>query len=79
MTATTTAPEPTKEQRMAARGFFPAAGPGRCCLCRRQIHGGQFIGRMPGSWKPESKRRHAHYKCVDELVARIRAKAEAAR
>ena len=76
---TTATDKAVKAQRMAARGFFPAAGPGRCCLCSRIIRGGQFIGRMPGSWKPASKRRHSHYKCYDELVARIRAKAEATR
>jgi len=74
---TTTTNRAAKAARMGARGFFPAAGPGRCCLCGRMIHGGQYIGRMPDPWKPRSKRRHCHYGCYDQLVARIRAKAEA--
>jgi hypothetical protein len=36
-----------KAAELAQRGYFPARGYGRCCLCRQPIHGGQYIGRMP--------------------------------
>lgn len=64
-----------KAAELAQRGYFPARGYGRCCLCRQPIHGGQYIGRMPASWMPESKRRHAHHGCVDRLREQVREKA----
>lgn len=66
-----------KAARLTALGYFPARGPGRCCLCRKPIADGQFIGKMPSSWKPETKRRHAHDRCVDRLREQIRTKTAA--
>jgi hypothetical protein len=63
-----------KAERLTAAGYEPAYGPGTCCLCSKRIHRGQWIRQMPTSWNPDSKRRHAHYRCVDQLKAQIRAK-----
>ncbi len=73
---TTTETKEQKAERLAKLGFIPARGPGRCCLCSGKIAPGQFIGRMPSSWRPEAKRRHAHYKCIEQRKAAVEAKAE---
>ena len=66
-----------KAARLTAAGYLPARGPGRCCLCRNKIAPGQFIGRMPPSWRPGTKRRHAHHRCVEALKGELRARLEA--
>ena len=54
--------------------FIQAAGPGHCCLCGEKIFTGQKIRRMPDSWSPDSRRRHAHKHCIFAEVGRIKAK-----
>lgn len=61
-----------KATRPARRGYLPSRRPGRCCLCDGKIASGQFIGRMPAAWRPETKRRHAHYRYVDGLGEEVR-------
>ena len=68
-----------RAERMQRSGYWPAPTPGICCLCRRTIHPNQWIGRMPAAWKPDSRRRHAHWSCIDRLREQIRARAEAGR
>lgn len=65
-----------KAARMAAIGYIPAKGPGRCCLCGKGIGQGQYIGRMPTGWQPRSRLRWAHRRCRETLTDQIRAKAE---
>ena len=68
-----------RDERMREEGYWPAPTPGHCCLCGRMIHRNQWIRRMPDSWKPESRRRHAHWRCLERLREQIRARAEASR
>jgi hypothetical protein len=59
-------------QARRAAGYWPAPTPGRCGVCRGRIHQGQWIRKLPDSYRPDSKRRHAHYACIAKLIAEIR-------
>ena len=72
---TTTEAKSAKAAALAARGYVAAVKPGRCALCDQTIAQGQYIGKMPASWNPNSPRRWAHYKCIDKLREQIREKA----
>lgn len=75
MTTTTTLPERTKQERLAAEGYRPAAADGTCGLCRRPLFAGQWAKSMPPSWEPGNGERAVHWRCFDVLLAAIRAKA----
>ncbi len=66
-----------KAARLAKLGYYPAGKATKCCLCKGSIAPGQFIGKMPASWNPNSARRHAHYSCVDQLREQVRQRAAA--
>lgn len=73
VSAVTTTAE-TKDEKRARLGYVQAERAGKCCLCGRQVAPGQFIGRMPDSWQPALKRRHAHRRCIEQLKDEIRAR-----
>jgi hypothetical protein len=75
MTTTTTGPEPTKQERLAAEGYRPAVADGSCGLCRRSLFSGQWAKTMPDSWQPSSRDREVHWRCHARLIAAVRAKA----
>ena len=66
-----------KRRRMAAGSYVSADRAGKSCLRGKQVAPGQYVGRMPSSWRPETKRLHAHYRCIDQLREQVRRKAAA--
>lgn len=65
-----------KADRMHAAGYWPAPTPGHCGVCRKAVHTGQWIRKLPDSYRPGSKRRHAHRACIETLAAKAQAKQE---
>ena len=66
-----------KRERLAKLSYTTAGKPTKCCLCKGSIAPGQYVGRMPSSWRPETKLRHAHYSCIDKLRDQVRQRAAA--
>jgi hypothetical protein len=63
-----------KAERLRAAGYWNAPTRGTCCLCVKRIERGQWIGKMPDRWSPDSTRRYGHWRCIDDLKAMIRAR-----
>jgi hypothetical protein len=57
-----------KARTLTAAGYWPAPTPGHCGVCRKFIHQGQWIRKLPDSYRPGSARRHAHRACIAMLL-----------
>jgi hypothetical protein len=58
------------EQRRGAT-YWQSPTPDRCGVCRKLIHQGQWIRRLPDAYRPDRQHRHAHRRCIGELTASV--------
>lgn len=55
-------------------GFRRAPFLAVCGLCPAPIEPGDWVRKLPDSWRPEKRHRHGHYECLCTLVEDLSAK-----